>query len=95
MSLPIVVVLMLLVASAVAMATRKLRIPYTVALVITGLLGWGDEGIQYLLPGRVYELRDVGMNVTAGFLIIAAMASLRWVRSKAQAREPSGSALAE
>jgi hypothetical protein len=35
------------------------------------------------------------MNVTAGFLIIAAMASLRWVRSKAQAREPSGSALAE
>jgi CPA1 family monovalent cation:H+ antiporter len=37
-SLPIVVVLMLLVASAVAMATRKLRIPYTVALVITGVV---------------------------------------------------------
>jgi CPA1 family monovalent cation:H+ antiporter len=37
-SLPIVVVLMLLVASAVAMGTRKLRIPYTVALVVTGLI---------------------------------------------------------
>jgi len=65
-----------------------LRFPALTALVITGLLGWGDEGIQYLLPGRVYELRDVGMNVAAGLLIIAAMASLRWARSRAGRAAP-------
>lgn len=37
------VVLLFLVAAAVALAARRLRIPYTVALVVAGLaLGWGD-----------------------------------------------------
>ncbi len=57
------------------------RLPAAAAMAITGLLGWGDEGIQALLPDRYYELRDVGMNVVAGILVVAAMAALRWAGS--------------
>ena len=56
------------------------RFPAPTAMLLTGLLGWGDEGIQALLPQRFYELRDVGMNV-AGVLVVSAMAALRWARA--------------
>lgn len=32
------------------------------ALVLGFLFGWGDEGIQYLLPNRYYQLKDVLLN---------------------------------
>jgi len=42
----------------------------TVALatLLVGVAGWLDEGIQGLLPNRVYDLRDVGINAGAGAL---------------------------
>lgn len=42
----------------------------TVALatLLVGAAGWLDEGIQGLLPNRVYDLRDVGINAGAGAL---------------------------
>lgn len=43
------------------------------ATVITGLAGWLDEGIQYLLPNRYYDLRDVALNVGAAVLAVGAM----------------------
>jgi CPA1 family monovalent cation:H+ antiporter len=63
MSLPIVVLLMLLVASAVAMATRRLRIPYTVALVVTGLL-------LSIIRSRFYPEVDVGLHLTRELLFV-------------------------
>lgn len=57
------------------------RVPAVAAMVITGLLGWGDEGIQAILPERYYELRDVGINVVAGMLVVSAMVALRWARA--------------
>ncbi len=54
------------------------RFAAPVAIVITGLAGWGDEGIQALLPERVYELRDVALNVSAGVLVISAIVVRRW-----------------
>ena len=63
MELSVVIILMLLVASAVAMATRKLRIPYTVALVITGLL-------LSFIRSRFYPDFDVGLHLTADLLFV-------------------------
>lgn len=54
--------------------------PAFYAFLLTTAAGWIDEGIQYFLPNRYYDLRDVGFNATAGFLAIAAVGCLRWVR---------------
>ena len=61
MTLPIVVLLMLLVASAVAMATRKLRIPYTVALVVTGL-------VLSVIRSMYFPDFDLGLHLTKDLL---------------------------
>ena len=49
------------------------RSPALSALVLATAAGWGDEGIQALLPNRFYDLRDVGLNAAGGALVIAAM----------------------
>lgn len=41
---------------------------YFMAFVITALLGWGDEGIQYILPNRYYQTQDVILNLISGGL---------------------------
>ena len=42
--------------------------PVLVAVIVTGALGWIDEGIQAFLPNRYYDLRDVTFNAAAGVL---------------------------
>jgi len=41
---------------------------YAAALVLSALAGWGDEIIQYYLPGRYFEWRDVGLNAVSALL---------------------------
>ncbi len=41
---------------------------YCLAFLLTGLLGWGDEGIQEILPNRYYQFKDVILNVISGGL---------------------------
>jgi VanZ family protein len=41
---------------------------YFWAAGLTFLLGWLDEGIQAILPNRVYDMRDVLINGFAGIL---------------------------
>ncbi len=41
---------------------------YFGAFVLTSLLGVGDEGIQYLLPNRYYQLQDVFLNSISAVL---------------------------
>lgn len=48
------------------------------ALVISVLLGWLDEGIQAILPNRVYDFRDVVFNSVAAVIVIGA----RWVLAR-------------
>ncbi len=43
---------------------------YPVSLLIVTVVGWGDELIQYFLPGRVYDNRDVFLNALSGALIL-------------------------
>jgi phosphoglycerol transferase MdoB-like AlkP superfamily enzyme len=43
------------------------------ALFVTAA-GWIDEGIQGLLPSRIYDLRDVAFNAAAGVMALVAIA---------------------
>ncbi len=58
------------------------RWPAPTAVLVNGVAGWGDEGIQALLPSRVYELRDVALNFGGGVLVVASMALLAWARRR-------------
>jgi monovalent cation:H+ antiporter, CPA1 family len=61
MSLPLVVTLVMLVACSVAMATRRIQLPYTVALVITGLA-------LSLIRSIFYPDVDLGIHLTQDLL---------------------------
>lgn len=61
---------------------RRVAAPALYALVATATLGWIDEGIQALLPNRVYDLRDVGFNALAGLMTISASLLLRRVAGR-------------
>jgi hypothetical protein len=48
---------------------------YVAAALVAALVGWGDELVQAVTPGRVYDLRDVAANALGaglGALVIAA-----------------------
>ena len=61
---------------------RMVPMPAVLAVVATALLGWFDEGIQALLPNRVYDLVDVGVNALAGLMAIVASVALAWARRR-------------
>lgn len=58
-------------------------VPSATTVLATAAAGWLDEGIQGLLPSRVYDLRDVAFNATAGVIVTAAFA----VRTRIRRRE--------
>jgi len=41
---------------------------YIYAFLLASFLGWVDEGIQYLLPGRYYQIEDVILNSVSAAL---------------------------
>lgn len=55
-------------------------VPAGQAFTLAGLAGWGDEGIQHILPNRVYDLHDVLLNLVGGALFIAVTLTFRAVR---------------
>ena len=59
---------------------EKVPAPAVIAIMVTALLGWLDEGIQVLLPNRVYDIRDVGFNALAGLMAITASVALERTR---------------
>ena len=56
--------------------------PAVTAFVVTALVGWADEILQLLLPDRVYDWRDVGVNSLAGLMGVLARVVLRNARSR-------------
>jgi hypothetical protein len=54
--------------------------PAALAVLLAGLAGWVDEGIQHLLPNRQYDWMDVGLNVLAAVLAVGALAALAEAR---------------
>jgi len=65
---------------------RRVPAPAILALIISILLGWLDEGIQSLLPNRIYDIVDVYFNALAATMIIGARWILAFVRRRVQAR---------
>lgn len=68
---------------------RRVPAPAILALLISILLGWLDEGIQSLLPNRVYDLMDVTFNSLAATIIISA----RWILALARRKAQGGRAI--
>jgi hypothetical protein len=50
---------------------------YAAAAVLAALIGYVDELIQWVLPGRVYDIRDVAMNGLGAALGTIVLAALR------------------
>ncbi len=65
------------IVALLAFAAFPGRYRFVRAMGFTLAAGWLDEGIQALLPSRMYDLRDVAFNALAGVL---ACASLYFVR---------------
>ena len=65
---------------------RRVPAPAILALFISVVLGWLDEGIQSLLPNRVYDNIDVLFNALAATIIIGARWTLAFVRRWVGAR---------
>lgn len=70
-----------------ALTERKAKagaahLPAVTAIVAAALLGWMDEALQGLVPGRVYDLRDVALNALAALVAVTAVAGLRWGRAR-------------
>jgi VanZ family protein len=61
---------------------RRVPIPALLAVVLTSLLGLIDEGLQAILPNRVYDIRDVGFNALAGLMAVVASLALAWARRR-------------
>jgi len=68
---------------------RRVPAPALLALVISISLGWLDEGVQSLLPNRVFDLIDVAFNSIAATMIIGARWVVARVRTWAQDRRKS------
>ena len=65
---------------------RRVPAPALLALIISLLLGCLDEGIQFLLPNRVFDIIDIAFNSIAATMIIGARWLVAWVRRWAQRR---------
>ena len=48
------------------LGTRPLT--YGVAALLAALIGWGDELVQAITPGRVYDVRDIAANALGAAL---------------------------
>lgn len=55
--------------------------PFTGALALTFVAGWVDEGIQAILPNRVYDPRDVAFNTAAGVICLVSIMLLQRARA--------------
>ena len=70
-----------------AMVERKLQRPESIspwlgAFLLTTLFGALDEGIQYFLPDRVFDLRDILFNTLAAFMALLAHYLLLWAKAR-------------
>ena len=60
------------------------------ALAITSCLGVLDEAVQWLLPNRVFDWRDIAFNVVAAWIAVVGMTVLGWVRGHALGLDDRG-----
>lgn len=56
--------------------------PAPMAFVIAAALGLIDEGAQWLLPNRYFDVVDITFNLGAAAMAIAVVAALEWARTR-------------
>jgi hypothetical protein len=61
---------------------RRVPVPALLAIGTTALLGVLDEGIQALLPSRVFDPIDILFNALAGLMAVLANVALAWARRR-------------
>ena len=59
---------------------RRVPVPALLAIVAASLVGLIDEGIQRLIPSRVFDPVDILFNVLAAVMAVTASVALRWAR---------------
>ena len=65
---------------------RRVPAPAVLALVATVALGWLDEGLQALIPSRVYDNFDVVRNTVAALIGIGGSVTVGWVNERLDGR---------
>ena len=65
---------------------RRVPVPALLAMLATTLVGALDEGIQAILPSRVFDPLDMLFNLLAAVMAVTASAALRWIRRLALQR---------
>lgn len=72
---------------------RRVPVPALLTVLVTGVLGVFDEGLQLLVPSRTFDPVDMLFNVLAGVMAVTASAALasarRWTLAR---RHPPGTA---
>ncbi|UCD23722.1 MAG: VanZ family protein [Gemmatimonadota bacterium] len=71
---------------------RRVPAPDALTVAFTTSLGLLDEGIQWLLPNRVYDIRDVFFNFLAGVMFVFVALCLALVRRRKESPDPRGPA---
>ena len=61
-------ILAFLLFRAIRLDIQKQPVAYVYAFLLITIFGWIDEGIQYLLPNRYYQVEDVILNSVSGGL---------------------------
>lgn len=59
---------------------RHVPVPALLAVLITTLVGTVDEGIQWLLPNRYFNLYDILFNLLAAVMAVTASVMMGWAR---------------
>ena len=64
------------------------KVPLTAltAFGLTVLIGAIDEGNQYFLPSRVFDVEDIMFNSLAAFMAIGGSSLLMWIRQRVKPR---------
>ncbi|MGI9667966.1 MAG: VanZ family protein [Acidimicrobiia bacterium] len=62
-------------------------LPWLTAIVVTAAIGLLDELIQWILPGRTFDYRDVGFNALAGLMAVAGVVGVAWAARRFATRE--------
>ncbi len=82
----IVAVLIYQALSERARHGRRVPAPAVLALVATVALGWIDEGLQALIPNRVYDNFDVVRNTVAALIGISGSVVVGWLNERLDRR---------
>jgi len=68
---------------------RRVPTPALLAVAFASLLGTIDEGLQFFIPNRVFDPRDVMFNAFAASMAVATSKALSWARKKKHKHSPS------